>query len=117
MNKTKLKSHLSHDELKEKMLNTKDRAQFQRWQTIYLLDSGLKVKNVSEYVGVTKGTVNQWVFQYNHQGPDALVLKGRGGRRHGLTSIEEEAKILEKYKNLHKNKYSNLESLSGYPIT
>lgn len=98
MNKTKLKSHLSHDELKERMLNTKARAQFQRWQAIYLIDIGLKAKNVSEYVGVAKETVNQWVFQYNHQGPEALVLQGRGGRRYGLASIEEEAKILEDLK-------------------
>lgn len=95
MNKTKLKSHLSHDELRDRMLNTKDRAQFQRWQAIYLLNIGLKAKNVSEYVGVAKGTVNQWVFQYNHQGHEALILQGRGGRRHSLASIEEEAIILE----------------------
>lgn len=95
MNKTRLRSHLSHNEIREKMLGTKDRAQFQRWQTIYLLDSGLKAKVVSEYVGVSKGTVHQWVFRYNHEGPEALVLHGRGGRRYGLMGIEEEKKFLE----------------------
>ena len=95
MNKTRLRSHLSHNEIRERMLGTKDRAQFQRWQTIYLLDSGLKAKVVSEYVGVSKGTVHQWVFRYNHEGPEALVLHGRGGRRYGLMRIEEETKFLE----------------------
>ena len=53
MNKTKLKSHLSNDELKDRMLNTKDRAQFQRWQAIYLLDMGLKANKVSECVATS----------------------------------------------------------------
>ncbi len=94
MNKTRLSSHLSHNDLREKMLGTKERSQFQRWQAIYLLDKGLTPKVVADYVGVATGTIHQWVFQYNHRGPDTLILQGRGGRRYGLMSPQEEETTL-----------------------
>ena len=49
---------------------------------------------VAEYVGTTKGTVHQWVYQYNHAGPDGFTRRGRGGRRFGFLSLEEEAEFL-----------------------
>lgn len=49
-------------------------------------------------MAVSKGTVYQWVFHYNHEGPEAFVLQGRGGRRFGLMSLEEESRFLEAMK-------------------
>jgi len=46
-------------------------------------------------VGCTKGTVHQWVYQYNHDGPDGFLLQGRGGRRFGLLTLNEESYLLE----------------------
>ena len=95
MRKTKLENHLSHKQLRKRMLETQDRWQFQRWQSLYLTSQGLPAQQVADYVGVSPGTVHQWIFQYNHQGPESLKLQGRGGRRFGLLTFPEEATLLE----------------------
>ena len=95
MRPTKLMNHLDQDELKKKMKASADREQFQRWQSIFLTSKGLSSEVVAEYVGCTKGTVHQWVYQYNHEGPDGFLLQGRGGRRFGLLTLDEESHLLE----------------------
>jgi len=95
MRKTKLGSHLSRKQLRKRMLETQDRGQFQRWQSLYLTSRGLQAQQVADYVGLSPGTVHQWIFQYNHQGPESLKLQGRGGRRFGLLTFPEEAALLE----------------------
>lgn len=95
MRQTSLRDNLKQSEIKERMLGTKDREQFQRWQAIFLVSKGISAENVAEYVGVAMGTVYQWVFQYNHGGPEQFVLQGRGGRRFGLMSKDLEAETLE----------------------
>jgi transposase len=95
MRKTELKNHLEQAEIRKEMQDSETREQFQRWQAIYLVRKGLRVEQVAEYIGITKGTVYQWVFQYNHEGPESFQLRGRGGRRFGLMSFEEEADFLE----------------------
>ena len=95
MRKTKLKKHLSPKQLRQRMLATPDRWQFQRWQCLYLTSQGLASQQVADYVGVRPGTVHQWVFHYNHQGPESLQRQGRGGRRFGLLTFPEEAALLE----------------------
>ena len=95
MKRTELVSHLSSEELKKRMLATKSREQFQRWQVIYMMSLGkYYAEEVATLVGITQGTVYQWVYHYNHQGPDSLILEGRGGRRGGLLSWEEEVSLL-----------------------
>ena len=95
MRSTTLVNHLNQDEIRERMVTSKEREQYQRWQSIFLTSKGLQSDIVAEYVGTTKGTVHQWVYQYNHGGPDGFLLQGRGGRRFGFLSLEEEAKLLE----------------------
>jgi transposase len=95
MRKTELKDHLEQAEIRKEMQASESREQFQRWQAIYLVGKGLRVEQVAEYIGITKGTVYQWIFQYNHEGPESFQLRGRGGRRFGLMSFEEEADFLE----------------------
>ena len=91
----KIVSHLKPAELKDKMLASKDRQQFQRWQVIFIMSTQkYRADEVAELVGVTKGTVYQWVHTYNHKGPDALILQGRGGRTGGLLTWEEEEALL-----------------------
>ncbi len=87
---------MTPEEMKARMLASDRRWQFQRWQVIYLMSSkGFRAKQTAEVVGVAKGTVYQWVHRYNHHGPEALVLRGRGGRRKGLMSWGEEIALLE----------------------
>ena len=95
MRPTKLMNHLDQEGLKKQMKASADREQFQRWQAIFLTSKGLSSKVVAEYVGTTKGTVHQWVYQYNHNGSDGIFLQGRGGRRFGLLTLDEERDLLE----------------------
>lgn len=95
MRKAKLQKHLTQKEIRRHMLESQDREQFQRWQSIWMISKGLRAQQVAEYVGVSQGTVYQWIFQYNHKGPEKFRLQGRGGRRFGLLSLEEEAALLE----------------------
>jgi transposase len=92
---TTLVNHLDQDEIRERMVKSKEREQYQRWQSIFLTMKGLQADIVAEYVGTTKGTVHQWVYQYNHDGPDGFTLRGQGGRRFGYLSLEEEVALLE----------------------
>jgi len=95
MRPTKLINHLDAEGLKKQMKASTNREQFQRWQVIFLSSKGLTSEVVADYVGTTKGTVHQWVFQYNHHGPDGVLLQGRGGRRFGLLTLDEERSLLE----------------------
>lgn len=94
MRPTKLMNHLSQDEIKQRMKASRDREQFQRWQSIFLTEKRLQADRVAEYVGTTKGTVHQWIYRYNHDGPEGFMLRGRGGRRSGLLSFDEEKALL-----------------------
>jgi len=95
MRPTMLMNHLDEEGLKQQMKASADREQFQRWQAIFLTSKGLTSAVVADYVGTTKGTVHQWVYQYNHHGPNGMLLQGRGGRRFGLLTLEEERDLLE----------------------
>ncbi|MBU4121896.1 MAG: helix-turn-helix domain-containing protein, partial [Proteobacteria bacterium] len=75
---TTLVNHLGEDEIRERMITSKEREQYQRWQSIFLTSKGLQANIIAEYVGTTKGTVHQWVYRYNHDGPDGFTLQGRG---------------------------------------
>lgn len=96
MRHTAVAGHLKPEEIKERMLSSESRQQFQRWQVIYItVTKRLKAEEVGELVGVCAGTVHQWVHQYNHKGPDVLILQGRGGRRRELLSWNEEEELRE----------------------
>lgn len=96
MRKTEVSSHLTPIEIKDRMLSSKSRQQFQRWQVIYIMATkGFGAEITADLVGVARGTVHQWVYQYNHKGPKVLDLQGRGGRRKALLSWAEEEALLE----------------------
>jgi transposase len=96
MRRTTVVSHLTAKELKQCLEKAEGREQFQRWQTIYMMHTGrFQAGEVADVVGVAAGTVHQWVFAYNHGGPEALRLHGRGGRRSTVLSWEEEEALLE----------------------
>lgn len=96
MRKATIVNHLKPEEVKERMLSSESRQQFQRWQVVYIaVTKHLKAEEVGELVGVTAGTVHQWLHQYNHKGPEVLILQGRGGRRRELLSWDEEEELLQ----------------------
>lgn len=95
MRRATLVSHLKPEELKDRMRASKSRQQFQRWQVIFMMSTHkYGADEVAELIGVTKGTVYQWVHTYKHNGPDALILQGRGGRTGGLLTWDEEESLL-----------------------
>jgi len=94
MRKAKLSELVGVEDLRKRMLASDGREQFQRWQAIYLTAKGWDSRAVGEVVGVSPGTVNQWVFRYNHEGPEGVMLRGRGGRRRGLLTLDQEQEIL-----------------------
>ncbi len=100
MRRTKIKPHLSLCQIKEKMNFSKNVWQFKRWQVIHfrLTEEDWNADKISKVLGIKKTTVFQWVCNYNRFGAEAYELKGRGGRRNALMSLEEECTILENLK-------------------
>jgi len=95
MKKTIVFDHLTANELRNKMNESQSRQQFQRWQVIYLaLTRNYPTEEIAGIVGISPGTVHQWVHLYNHKGAEALDLQGRGGRRSAFLSWEEEESLL-----------------------
>ncbi len=91
MRKIRLTDHLTDAELAERMDTADDKEQFRRWQAIYLIQTrGFSSEEVAGIIRVSSGTVLQWVHLYNNNGEDALILRGRGGRRRCHMSHDEE---------------------------
>ena len=104
MRQTVIASHLPVKEIKERMLSAESCQQFKRWQALYIAATyGFKAEEIGDLVGVSTGTVHQWVYRYNHKGADALVLEGRGGRRHGLMTWDKEEELLQELLNKAKD--------------
>jgi transposase len=80
------------------MSQAESKEQFQRWQIIYLIKTkGLTPADAADTVGVTTGTVHQWVHLYNKNGPDGFILKGRGGRRSSYLTLDQETELLNEF--------------------
>jgi len=62
---------------------------------IWLTHTGkIHAEKVATILGVSKQAVWLWIRQYNDQGPSGLERHGRGGRRWGFLSQEEETQLL-----------------------
>jgi transposase len=96
MRVAKVVQHLTPEDLLKRMKESDSREQFQRWQVVFLVSrKKFNACEISEIVGITTGTVYQWVHKYNKIGPTSMILQGRGGRTGGLFTWDEEEKILE----------------------
>jgi transposase len=54
-------------------------------------------RKVAELLGISKQAVWLWISQYNEYGPSGLERQGRGGRRWGFLTAEQEDKILKPF--------------------
>lgn len=109
MRKIRSADHLTDEELAERMDTAEDKEQFRRWQALYIIKTqGFSSEEVAETVRVSSGTVLQRVHLYNKNGEEALILKGRGGRRRCHMSYDEEISFL---------KESEKEACKGLVIT
>jgi transposase len=92
---TRAASHLSVDEVKERM-NTEARPWVrQHWWIIYnALVAPRKADEIALHTGVSATTVHRVISTYHRLGPAAIETPGKGGRRHEYLTREEEQQFL-----------------------
>ena len=82
MNRIKVKGSFSAEELKDRMLSSKNIAEKKRWQAWYLAKTGnFNAKKITDIIGVSVYTINKWVYKFNHQGAESINSHARGGNR------------------------------------
>src|SRR5947209_12386103 len=88
---TRAASHLSVDEVKERM-NTDARPWVrEHWWIIYnALVAPRKAEEIALHTGVSATTVHRVISTYNRQGPASMETPGKGGRRHQHLTLPEE---------------------------
>lgn len=92
---TRAASHLSAEEVKQRLKHDSRPWCRQRWLIIYnALVEPRKAEEIARHCGVSKGLVHQVISAYNRQGVEAVETPGRGGRRHEYLSVEEEKEFL-----------------------
>ncbi len=75
-----------------------DKSAYQRRLAIWLTHAGpFPAHRVADLLAVSTQAVWKWVAEYNSLGPTGLDRKGRGGRRWGLMTLEEEYAFLAEH--------------------
>lgn len=75
-----------------------DEKTFRRRLVIWLTYTNkIHAGKIAELLGISKQTVWLWTSQYNKEGPPGLERQGRGGRRWGFLTAEQEDKILKPF--------------------
>jgi transposase len=76
MRKSKVKSHLSGDKLKEKYESAINSEIKKRWHLLWLVFTDkLSAVQASEFLGHTKNWGWYWITKYNEEGPEGIVKK------------------------------------------
>jgi transposase len=93
-----IKPHLSINEMFQWLQNAPDEDAHKRRMAIWLTHTGnLYAKQVAKVLGVSLQAVWMWIRQYNDHGPAGLERIGRGGRRWGFLTPEQEIELLKPY--------------------
>ena len=75
-----------------------DKTAYQRRLAIWLTYAGpFAAHRVANLLAVSTQAVWKWVGEYNTLGPSGLDRKGRGGRRWGLMTLDQERAFLAKH--------------------
>lgn len=92
---TRAAAHLTVEEVKKRMSTDPRPLYRQRWLIIYnaLVEPG-KAEEIARHCGVSKATVHAVISSYNRLGVAAVETAGKGGRRSGYLSLEEERAFL-----------------------
>src|SRR6266446_9923422 len=92
---TRAASHVSTDEVKERMKTERRPWVRQHWWIIYnALVAPRKAAEIAQHTGVSVTTVHRVIATYNRLGPGAMETPGKGGRRHQYLSLREEEQFL-----------------------
>jgi transposase len=90
-----IRDWLAIDKMFQWLQAAPDEAAHKRRMAIWLTHTGeLHANKVAGVLGVSTQAVWLWVRQYNQHGPDGLVRNGRGGRRWGFMTLEQETRLL-----------------------
>ena len=92
---TRAANHLTLEQVKEKMKESKDIRQLIRWQIVYTaLLQPRKAEDIATCIGVSKSHVKKIISRYNREGIQRIEIKNCGGRYHEYLTKEEEKKFL-----------------------
>ena len=92
---TRAASHLSAEEVKQRLKHDARPWCRERWLIIYnALVEPRKAEEIARHCGVSKGMVHQVISTYNRFGVAAVETSGKGGRHHDYLSVEEEREFL-----------------------
>jgi transposase len=92
---TRAASHLSVDEIKERMhLDARPWVRHHWWIIYNALVAPRKAEEIALHTGTSVTTVHRVISTYNRLGPAAVETPGKGGRRHQYLTLEEEQAFL-----------------------
>ena len=93
---TRVKPHLSGDEIKEKMKETVGFWRVQRWLVIWnAFVDPRPAKEIAMHLGLSVHTVHNLVSMYNRHGSKGIETPGKGGNKRSYLSFEEESGFLK----------------------
>ncbi len=97
-NLTKAVSHLSAEEISQKIKQTVGFWRVQKWLVIHnALVDPRPAKEIAVHTGLAVQTVHNLISQYNQHGPAAIETPGKGGRRNQYLTFEEESGFLQPF--------------------
>jgi len=95
---TRAASHLSVDEVKERMKTERRAWVRQHWWIIYTaLVAPRKADEIALHTGVSPTTVHRIIARYNRLGPAAIEQSTKGGRHHAYLTLEQERAFLQPF--------------------
>lgn len=95
---SKVKNHLTVDEIMNKIKETKGFWKVQKWMIIYNAKvEPRKAEKIAKHVGVSKATVNITISKYNREGVVAIDRQNKTTRGNANLSIEEEKEFLKQF--------------------
>jgi len=95
---SKVFPHLKLREVREKIKQAKSFWIRQKWLIVYnAMVDPRTAKQIANHTGVSVGTVNKTISQYNRYGSEAIETVQKGGRRNCYLSLEEEKEFLSNF--------------------
>src|SRR2546423_15168262 len=95
---TRAASHLSVDEVKERMKTERRAWVRQHWSIIYNAQvSPRKADEIALHTGVSATTVHRVISRYNRFGPAVIEEATKSGRHHEYLTLEQEKSLLQPF--------------------
>jgi len=92
---TRAAAHLSAEEVLRRWKLDPRPHRRQRWLIMYqALVDPREAGQIAKHCGVSTATVHQLISTYNRRGVEAVETPGKGGRRYGYLSLEQERAFL-----------------------